>query len=60
MSLIQTNWKPDAVQLRQFGVICFIALPLVGWFWGAGWSVMGLLVVAGLAMAVAGGLRRNG
>ena len=30
MSLIEINWSPSLKQLRQFGVLCLVALPLLG------------------------------
>jgi hypothetical protein len=33
MKLIDFNWNPTDRQLKQFGVACFIALPLLGWLW---------------------------
>ena len=54
MKLIDANWKPTDRQLRQFGVICLIALPLVGYMWGAGTLVIGILAAVGLILAVTG------
>ena len=54
MTLVEINWKPTDRQLRQFGIICLIALPLVGWIWGATPLVLGALVTIGLLLAVAG------
>lgn len=34
--LVEINWKPDEKTLRQFGVICFVALPLLGFVWSIG------------------------
>lgn len=31
MRLVQMDWHPQDRQLRQFGIICLLALPLVGW-----------------------------
>ena len=54
MKLIAINWHPNDRQLRQFGIICLVALPLVGWIWGAGSSTLGVLAGIGLLLAVAG------
>ena len=54
MALIDIQWKPTHRQLRQFGVIALVALPLVGWIWGAGSSVLVALGLIGLAIAAAG------
>jgi hypothetical protein len=32
MSLIQIEWNPTSRQLRQFGSLCAIALPALGWW----------------------------
>ena len=44
MRILEVNWNPRDRQLRQFGVISLIALPLVAWLWNAS-----LLIIAGLA-----------
>jgi len=54
MKLIDFNWTPSDRQLRQFAVICLFALPLVGWFWGGGTVVVGVLAGVGLVFAVVG------
>ena len=54
MKLVEINWHPTDRQLRQFGFICLIALPLLGWIWGASTNLIGILAVFGLAAAVAG------
>ncbi len=57
MKLVAINWNPNDRQLRQFGIISFAALPLVGWIWGAGVLVLGVLAGTGLILAVAGVVR---
>ncbi len=38
MALVEIAWKPTDRQLRQFGVIALVALPLLGWlFSGKPW-----------------------
>ena len=54
MALVELNWTPKDRQLRQFGVICLVALPLVGWLWGGGLQIVGWLAAAGFTLAVAG------
>lgn len=50
MSLIQANWQPTHRQLRQFGVLCAVALPCMAWLWSlsamwfTGLSVVGALL----------------
>ncbi len=54
MKLIEINYHPTVSQLRQFGVICLIGLPLLGWVWGAGMSTLVILAVIGLVLAAVG------
>jgi len=51
MKLVEMNWNPTDRQLRQFGAVAWIAIPVLGWFWGAGLAT--LLVLAGAGAAVA-------
>jgi hypothetical protein len=66
MKLIEINWKPEDRQLRQFGAMALVGLPLAGWlFSGRPWSewsqtqinVVGALAAVGAAMAVVGWVR---
>ena len=54
MPIVEINWNPTNRQLRQFGVICLFALPLLGWLWGGGLQTLSLLGLAGLVLAIAG------
>ena len=54
MSFVEINWKPTRSQLRQFGVIALLVLPLVGWVWNAGVEALLILTSVGAAAAVAG------
>lgn len=54
MKLIEINWQPPDRQLRQFGLICLVALPALGWFWGAGPQLITGLAIAGGVLALAG------
>jgi hypothetical protein len=47
MKLVEINWNPSNRQLRQFGFTCLILLPLIGWFWNASTTVIGVLFTAG-------------
>lgn len=43
MALLDFNFHPTNRQLRQFGAVCTVALPLVTWLWtknpqAAGWA----------------------
>jgi len=54
MNLIEVIWTPSNRQLRQFGTIWLICLPLIGWIWGAELnSILGLGVI-GLFIAILG------
>ena len=54
MKLVEMNWNPTERQLRQFGLIAMVALPLVGWLWGAAPAVIGITAAAGAALAIVG------
>jgi hypothetical protein len=65
--LIEIDWNPPDRQLRQFGLIAFFALPLLGWLflgrpWGGSWdaratTVLGVLFAVGSIAAVAAIIR---
>lgn len=48
MPLIEMNWDPSIRQLKQFGWICLIAMPSIGWFVGASPKVLLILVAIGV------------
>ena len=53
MKLIELNWSPTDRQLRQFGAVCMVMLPILGWIWGGSpLAIMGLCIL-GLTFAVA-------
>ena len=54
MKLVEMNWHPSNRQLRQFGIICLIALPVLGWLWGGDLKLVSVLLAAGLALAIGG------
>lgn len=54
MKLVEVNWNPTNRQLRQFGLICLFALPLISWLWGGGSQVVIGLGAIGLGLALAG------
>ena len=55
MKLVEMNWNPSDRQLRQFGVIALVALPLLGGLWGD-WNptTIGITAAIGAALAVVG------
>ena len=54
MKLVKMNWRPTDRQLRQFGVIAMVALPLVAWIWGGTPAVIGAMATVGAALAAVG------
>lgn len=54
IKLDDINWSPPPRQLRQFGLLSLVALPLVGWVWGASSSLIVGLAGAGVVLAVIG------
>ncbi len=54
MRFIEFNWQPSDRQLRQFGLVCAVALPLLGWIWGAGQTLFTGLIIVGVAVAILG------
>jgi hypothetical protein len=53
MKLVEINWDPTDRQLRQFGIICLFALPILGGLWFGRPVVIGILALVGVALAVA-------
>ncbi|MEN6496183.1 MAG: SxtJ family membrane protein [Thermoguttaceae bacterium] len=55
MSLVEIIWNPSDRQLRQFGLVALVALPLAGWVWGGvGTGVFCGTLAAGAVAAVVG------
>lgn len=52
MKLVDINWHPTDVQLRQFGCLCTVALPLLGWFFRLSAEGIASLLAIGLVAAV--------
>ena len=57
MALIDVNLRPTDRQLRQFGTACFVALPLIGWWWGADRNWLIGLTAVGSLVGVASWIR---
>ena len=51
MKLVAINWNPSDRQLRQFGVMCLVVLPLLGWLWTATSTTLAVLTAVGLVIA---------
>lgn len=54
MALVEVNWQPTARQLRQFGVIAAVALPLLAWLWTSRVEVIGACGLVGIVIAAVG------
>jgi hypothetical protein len=54
MKLVEIQWQPADRQLRQFGLITLVALPLVSWLWGGSPRVIAAMALAGCLVAVIG------
>jgi hypothetical protein len=59
MKLVEINWSPSARQLRHFGLLCLVVLPLLGWLWGADSRANGVLIGIAAILAAAGWWRPN-
>lgn len=54
MRLIELNWNPTPRQLRQFGGLSLVALPLITWVWGGGTDLVLTMLGIGALLAVVG------
>ena len=54
MKLVEINWNPSARQLRQFGLICSLALPFLGWLWSGSPRMLMWLGGLGCVLALGG------
>jgi len=52
VKLVEINWAPSVSQLKQFGAMFAMVLPLIGWFWSVGSIGLVSLFAAGLIVAV--------
>ncbi len=53
MKLLELNWSPTDRQLRQFGAVCMVMLPALGWIWGgSAIAILGLCIL-GFTLAAA-------
>ena len=60
MALIEINWKPTSRQLRQFGSLCLVTFPLLGWIWSGNLTFITALACLGLLMAIIAYVYPNG
>ena len=56
MPLVEFNWNPATRQLKQFGWLALVLLPLVAWFWGATILWIGICAGIGLLLALVGSI----
>lgn len=54
MKLVEVNWSPTTRQLRQFGVVCLVALPLLAVIWSDSSRVLAWMTGIGAVLAVVG------
>jgi Family of unknown function (DUF5989) len=54
MSLLEPTWTPNDRQLRQFGLVSLVALPLLAYLWGGNTQVIGIAAGTGAAVAITG------
>ncbi len=54
MAILDVNFSPSSRQLRQFGLVCLAALPLIAWLWTRSLPAVGWAGGAGLLLCVAG------
>lgn len=59
MRMVVIQWKPTTRQLRQFGLLCLVFFPSIGWLWGASTQVIAVLVGIALMLAVGAWWRPN-
>lgn len=52
MPLVEINWKPTDRQLRQFGGISVVALPLLALIWRASPPIIGVMASIGAVVGV--------
>jgi len=52
MALLETNWNPSSRQLRQFGGLCLVLLPLLAWLWSGNSTVITILAMIGSLIAL--------
>lgn len=54
MKLIEFNHSPTDGQLRQFGAVCIVMLPTLGWIWGGSMQIILGLCILGGTLALSG------
>lgn len=62
MAFVEIDWKPPEKQLRQFGYLCLVFLPLIGWVFSgrpgpSTWTpttTKAVAIMAGIGAVIAG------
>ncbi len=57
MKLVEFQWHPTERQLKQFGWVALVMLPLLAWFWGGSGLLIGSFAGVGGVLAALGMLR---
>ena len=54
MAIFEINTQPADRQLKQFGLICVVAIPVAVWMWGGQSSALIVGGIAGVALGLVG------
>ena len=54
MAVLRINTKPSDRQLRQFGLLCVVLLPLIAWVWGGNGSTIQTTALIGAGLGLLG------
>lgn len=54
MAIFEINTQPADRQLKQFGMICVVAIPVAVWMWGGQSSALIVGGIAGVALGLVG------
>jgi hypothetical protein len=54
MAVFRINTNPGQRQLRQFGLLCIVLLPLIAWGWGGSGSIIQTTAMIGAGLGLLG------
>lgn len=54
MAVLRINTNPSRRQLRQFGLLCVVLLPLIAWVWGGSGSIVLMTALLGAGLGLLG------
>lgn len=54
MAVFRINTNPDTRQLRQFGLLCVVLLPVITWVWGGSSSTILAVASVGAGLGLLG------